>query len=87
MGMPQAIAMTFIANTYPERITGTVGGLTMGIGIFGGAIGVGVGSTALAVTKMYNASITIVFIVCIVGAIAAFGMNPPRVFEKKDISC
>ena len=35
MGMPIANGMSFIANNYPEHITGSVGGFTMGLGIFG----------------------------------------------------
>jgi MFS family permease len=81
MGMPNAINMSFIANNYPEHITGSVGGFTMGLGIFGGAIGVAAGSTALHITGMYNVSIIIVVVVAIIGAIAGFGINPPGIFN------
>jgi MFS family permease len=82
MGMPNAINMSFIANNYPEHITGSVGGFTMGLGIFGGSIGVAAGSTALHITGMYNVSIIIVVIVAVIGAIAGFGINPPKIFNQ-----
>jgi MFS family permease len=86
MGMPNAINMSFIANNYPEHITGSVGGFTMGLGIFGGSIGVAAGSTALHITGMYNVSIIIVVIVAVIGAIAGFGINPPKIFnQNKDM--
>jgi MFS family permease len=82
MGMPNAINMSFISNNYPEHITGSVGGFTMGLGIFGGAVGVAAGSTALHITGMYNVSIIIVVVVAVIGAIAGFGINPPRIFNQ-----
>ena len=81
MGMPMASGMSFIANNYPEHITGSVGGFTMGLGIFGGAIGVAAGSTALHITGMYNISIIIVGAVAVIGAIAGFGIKPVKIFD------
>jgi MFS family permease len=78
MGMPNAMNMSFIANTYPEHITGSIGGFTMGLGIFGGAIGVAAGSAALHITGMYNVSIIIVAIAAITGAISGLGIKPPK---------
>jgi MFS family permease len=87
MGMPNAINMSFIANNYPEHITGSVGGFTMGLGIFGGSIGVAAGSTALHITGMYNVSIIIVVAVAVIGAVAGFGITPPRIFnQNRDIN-
>jgi MFS family permease len=82
MGMPNAINMSFISNSYPEHITGSVGGFTMGLGIFGGSIGVAAGSAALHITGMYDVSIIIVVVVAVIGAIAGFGINPPRIFNQ-----
>lgn len=82
MGMPNAINMSFIANNYPEHITGSVGGFTMGLGIFGGSIGVAAGSAALHIRGMYNVSIIIVAVVAVIGAIAGFGINPPGIFNQ-----
>ncbi|MBN1277189.1 MAG: MFS transporter [Deltaproteobacteria bacterium] len=81
MGMPMANGMSFIANNYPEHITGSVGGFTMGLAIFGGAIGVAAGSTALHITGMYNVSIIIVGAVAVIGAIAGFGIKPIKIFD------
>jgi MFS family permease len=82
MGMPMANSMAFIANNYPEHITGSVGGFTFGLSIFGGAIGVAAGSTALHITGMYNVSIIIVGVVAVIGAIAGFGIKPMKIFDK-----
>jgi MFS family permease len=82
MGMPNAINMSFIANSYPEHITGSIGGFTMGLGIFGGAIGVATGSLALHITGMYDVSIIIVAVVALLGAIAGIGINPPKIFNQ-----
>jgi MFS family permease len=72
--------MAFVAKNYPEQITGKVGGLIMGIGIFGGTAGVAAGSTALHTTGLYLVSITIVSVVAIVGGIVTLGLNPPKAF-------
>jgi len=82
MGMPNANNMSFIANNYPEHITGSVGGFTMGLGIFGGAIGVAAGSSALHMTGIYNVSIIIIAVVAVIGAMAGFGINPPKIFDQ-----
>jgi MFS family permease len=87
MGMPNPMNMSFIANNYPEHITGSVGGFTMGIGIFGGTAGIAAGSAALQITDMYNVSIIIVVTVAIVGSVAASLMHPPKVFSEVGDSC
>jgi hypothetical protein len=54
----------------------------MGLAIFGGAIGVAAGSTALHITGMYNVSIIIVGVVAVIGAIAGLGIKPVTIFDK-----
>jgi MFS family permease len=76
--------MAFVAKNYPEQITGKVGGLILGIGIFGGTAGVAAGSTALHTTGFYLVSITIVSVVAIVGGIVTLGLNPPKAFCAVD---
>jgi MFS family permease len=71
---------TFIATNYPSTIMGRIYGTTFGISIFGGAIGVFVGSTFLHITGTYMASITIVSIVGLLGMCVSFLMNPPKAF-------
>lgn len=78
MGMPMPIAQTSISNFYPEHLTGSVGGITMGLGIFGGTVGVAAGSAALHATGMYTVSIMIVCVVALVGAVAGFGVKRPK---------
>jgi MFS family permease len=87
MGMPNPLNMSFVANYYPEHITGSVGGFTMGIGIFGGTVGIAAGSAALQFTRMYDVSIIIVVIVALIGAAAAFLMRPPEVFAEAAADC
>lgn len=82
MGIPQATNMTFIANSYPEQITGRVGGITMGIGIFGGTVGVAAGSFALHTTGMYTASMLIVITVAIIGGLSGIGIIEPKALKK-----
>jgi MFS family permease len=78
MGMPMPIAQTSISNFYPEHLTGSVGGITMGLGIFGGTVGVAAGSAALHATGMYMVSIIIVCVVALIGAAAGFGVKRPK---------
>jgi MFS family permease len=78
MGMPMPIAQTAISNFYPEHLTGSVGGITMGLSIFGGTVGVAAGSAALHATGMYNVSIIIVCVVALVGAVAGLGVKRPK---------
>jgi MFS family permease len=87
MGMPNPLNMSFIANYYPEHITGSVGGFTMGIGIFGGTVGIAAGSAALQITRMYDVSIIIVAIVAVIGSLAALSMRPPKVFADAAADC
>ena len=77
MGMPTPAVMAFIANSYPEHITGRVGGMTMGLGIFGGTAGVAVGSAALHYSGLYTISILIVSSICLLGTINAWGIRRP----------
>jgi MFS family permease len=82
MGMPQASIQGFIAINYPESIQGKVGGMTMGIGIFGGSVGVAVGSVCLHMTGTYRMSVIVVVVVAIVGAVFTALLKEPGVFKK-----
>jgi len=80
MGWVNPQVMAFISKNYPAHITGKVGGMTLGIGIFGGTAGVIAGSTALHITGLYQMSISIVSVVAILGFIVALNLNPPKAF-------
>lgn len=67
---------SFIAKNYPEHLTGRIGGLAQGLGIFGGAAGVFAGAYALDTTGLYYVSLTIVIVVAMIGALFAVGLNP-----------
>jgi MFS family permease len=71
---PQAIG--YLAKHYPKHITGKLGGLGMGIGIFGGAAGVAAGARALHVTGLYQMSINIMVGVCVVGFLIGMFLTP-----------
>lgn len=81
MGMLNPAVIAFISCFYPEHITGRIGGITMGLSIFGGMAGVAIGSFVLHITDMYTIPILIVGLVCIVGTINAFGLNPKNLIK------
>ena len=70
----------FISMHYPKSIIGKIGGMAMGIGIFGGTAGVAAGSVALHTTGTYQLSILIVAAILLVGFVFALGMKPPKGF-------
>ncbi len=72
------LCMGYIAKNYPQKITGKLGGLAMGIGIFGGTAGVSAGAAALHTTGLYQMSITIMCIVCMVGFFLSFGLKTQK---------
>jgi len=73
---PQTIG--YLAKHYPKNITGKLGGLAMGIGIFGGAAGVAAGARALHVTGFYQMSINIMVGVCVVGFLIGMFLTPKK---------
>ncbi|MBP2650450.1 MAG: rane protein, major facilitator superfamily [Firmicutes bacterium] len=62
-------AAVFVSQAYPEKIIGRVVGLWLGIGAFGGAIGVFAGALALHNTGTFHLTITLFAVVGIVGII------------------
>jgi MFS family permease len=75
------LCMAFIAKNYPQHITGKLGGLAMGIGIFGGTAGVTAGATALHATGLYQMSINIMCGICFIGFLISIGLNPKKIRE------
>jgi MFS family permease len=72
--------VTFISMYYPKNIAGKVYGMSFGIGVFGGTIGVLLGSTFLHFSGHYNLSIIAVSIVGFIGFLVAMGLNRPKAF-------
>lgn len=64
-------ALGYFAKTYPANIVGKLGGYAMGLGIFGGTLGVAAGSAALHATDQYTLSIVIMSGVCAFGIVPA----------------
>ncbi len=62
-------ASTFVAQVYPEHVVGRVVGLWLGIGAFGGSLGVFVGALALHKTGNYHLTITLFAIVAVIALI------------------
>lgn len=79
--IPQAIG--YLAKYYPRHITGRLGGLAWGIGIFGGAAGVAAGSTALHVTGLYQMSINIMVGVCLAGFFTGIFLTPKKKTDRQ----
>lgn len=75
LGWINATALGWVAKNYPAEITGKLGGMAQGIGIFGGLAGVAAGSAALHATGFYVVSTMIMVGVAIVGVIVAFFMQ------------
>ncbi len=75
LGWINASALGWIAKNYPAEITGKLGGMAQGIGIFGGLAGVAAGSAALHATGFYVVSTWIMVGVAVVGVIVAFFMQ------------
>ncbi len=73
---------TFIANYYPKNIVGKIFGISFGISIFGGTIGVLAGSALLHFSGHYNYSIIAVGCVAIIGFLIAWGLYPPKAFNR-----
>ncbi|MBP2653507.1 MAG: transporter transrane protein [Firmicutes bacterium] len=78
--IPATIA--FIARSYPGHITGRLGGLAQGIGVFGGTAGVTLGAYALDSSGYYNNSILAVVIIAFIGCGCALLQKPPEVFSR-----
>lgn len=72
---------SFVAMHYPIHIAGKIGGMWMGLGVFGGTVGVLVGSTLLHFSGAYQYSIDVVAVVALVGLAVAWFLNPPAVFK------
>ncbi len=75
LGWINASALGWIAKNYPAQITGKLGGMAQGIGIFGGLAGVAAGSAALHATGFYVVSTWIMVGVALVGVVVAFFMQ------------
>jgi len=82
LGQGISTVMAFISKSYPEHITGKVGGMSMGLGLIGGTVGVSAGSIALTKTHNYQASIVIVVIIAIIGFFLAIALRKPKVFAQ-----
>jgi MFS family permease len=69
---------TFIANNYPQAIIGKLGGMVMGVGVFGGVAGIAVGSYALHLTGFYQLTITITGAVGLIGFLTSVCLKAER---------
>ncbi|MGC3954539.1 MAG: MFS transporter [Propionicimonas sp.] len=82
-------ALGYIAKHYPAEITGKLGGLAQGVGIFGGLAGVAAGSAALHATGFYTVSTWIMFAACIGGLVVSLFLKarkPAELSEKLPVA-
>jgi MFS family permease len=70
----------FISLNYPHAIMGKVFAVSFGVSLFGGAIGVGVGSAILSATNSYAVPIVLVSIVSVCGALVSSLLRPTKAF-------
>jgi MFS family permease len=80
LGIPLAAALGFLAKYYPNQISGTLGGLGMGISILLGASGLNVNAYLLHTTGFYFSSITLITVLSIVSLAICLFLAPPKAF-------
>jgi MFS family permease len=73
----------FVAKNYPSHITGKIGGLITGMGIYGAAIGVALGSYLRSTTNSYLPNMDVLCGLMIFGAIVVLFLRKPKGFEQK----
>ncbi len=73
--------MGFVAKNYPDTITGRLGGLITGLGIYGAAIGVAVGSVLLGKFNSYIPNMDVLAVLMCLGAIVVLFLRKPKGFE------
>ncbi|MDR0851903.1 MAG: MFS transporter [Clostridiales Family XIII bacterium] len=82
-GCPVPLTQAFISFSYPKEIQGRVGGISMGLGFTGGAVGLAVSSAMLHTTGNYTLSIISCVIAAVAGALIALLLKKPAVFSEK----
>lgn len=75
IGMLMPLLQTKIAEAYDPRIVGTMNGIWMGVGSFGGSVGLFVSAQALAATGTYVSTVNILAVVAVAGALLAIVLN------------
>jgi len=86
LAMVQSPILGFVAKSYPEHITGKVGGFVYGLSIFGGTAGVAVGSLLLHSTGQYYAGMTGLTITAVVGLVIVQLLNVPKIYSEENSS-
>jgi len=71
----------YISKHYPSTISGRIGGLVMGLTIFGATVGLGVSSALLHKTGFYWASMNVLAAVTLFGAVAVLALRLPKGFN------
>lgn len=75
LGTLMPLLMTKVGESYDPRIIGRMNGLWLGIGSFGGTVGLFVSARALDITGTYFTTINIIALVALVGAVLAILLN------------
>jgi MFS family permease len=71
----------YLAKNYPAHITGKLGGFVMGLGVFGAAIGVALGSILLGTFNSYLPNMDVLTGLMFVGALIVWFLRKPKGFE------
>ncbi|TCT86745.1 sugar phosphate permease [Gibbsiella quercinecans] len=82
IGMLMPMLQAKIAESYDHRIVGRMNGLWLGIGSFGGTVGLFVSAKALAATGNYISIINIIALVALIGLILSLFLNRRK--EQKE---
>lgn len=85
MSFIQPQVNAFVAKNYPGHITGKVGGTIYGLSVFGGVGGATAGAYFLHSTGRYMMSITVIIIVCVIGAAGTMLLNPPKIYAAENV--
>jgi MFS family permease len=75
----------FISRNYPDTIAGRIGGLVMGVSVYGATVGVAIGSRFLTVYKSYHPAMNLMVAVVLVGGAFALLLNKPKGFVTEEI--
>lgn len=71
----------YIAKNYPDTIVGRLGGFVMFLSVFGATVGLAISSYLLHSTGLYIASMNVLGVVTLFGAIAVWALKPPKGFN------
>jgi MFS family permease len=70
-----AAILTYMSENYPGVVAGKVGGITVGIGMFGASAGTAISSVLLHTTERYTMSMILMVAVCLAACVCSLFMK------------